>query len=109
MSNILIAYNIQFFRRNILGNFRNIMISINPLLDQFITDYKTPDEINEFLIAEINSILNGTVASETIISESIVSANISISNTGLHQDPDYDHSSNPDYELPTIQLLEISQ
>ena len=109
MSNVIDTYKIKFVTRNFNGSLWNVTNSTNAVLSQLIGDYKTPDEVNNFLISEINNVLNGSIASETIISESMISANLSLQTTGLYQDPDYDPSSSADFELPTSDLLLIAK
>ena len=108
MSDVIDTYKIQFLRREIHGRFWNIMTSSSEVLDQLIDGYPTPYLINEFLIQEINNVLDGIIVSETIISETMVSAVITPQNTNLYQDPHYDPTSNPDFNLPTIDLHAIA-
>ncbi|MBS1520284.1 MAG: hypothetical protein JST50_04770 [Bacteroidetes bacterium] len=109
MSTILETYKVQFSKRIINKRTLKLIYSINDVLDQCIADYKTVDEVNNFLIAEINKVLNGVSSSETIISESMVSVVISSDTTKFYQDPNYSPTASPDYSIPTQDFKVIAQ
>lgn len=107
MDTILETYKVQFLKRVINKRTLKLIYSINDVLDQCISDYKTADEVNNFLISEINKVLNGVSSSETIISESMVSVVISSDISKFYQDPNYSPTSSPDYSIPTQDLKVI--
>lgn len=85
------------------------MHSVNGILDQFIDDFKTVSEINDFLLVYINNILTGISPRQTVISESMVSAEMTLRITNLYADPDYQPGDPPDFSLPTTHLKEIAE
>lgn len=109
MSTTIETYQIRFVTRFIQNGYKEQMYSINHVLSQFVNDYKTIDEVNDFLISEIDNVIDGISASETIVSESMVSAEITSSVTNLFQDPDATPTDPPDISLPTSDLKEIAE
>ncbi|MDN5288988.1 MAG: hypothetical protein JWR38_5262 [Mucilaginibacter sp.] len=109
MSTVIDIYKIQFVKKFLINEYIKTISSPNSVLDQFITDYRTPNNVNNFLLSEINNVLNGISSAETLISESMISVIVSSNISKFYQDPDYSVTDNPDYSMPTQDLKEIAE
>lgn len=97
-------YKIQFVKKCLIDGYVKTMCSSNECLDQFITDYKTADDINYFLLNRINKVINGVSAGEMIISESMVTVIAAGDTTDLYFDLDSSLPGQKEFSLPTNDL-----
>lgn len=109
MESILEKYKIKFLERIIFDRPHKLIYSINDVFDQCISDYKTVEEVNNFLISEIDKVLNGISSEETIISESCVSVEISNDISKFYQEIHYLPGSPPDFLIPTQDFRKIAE
>lgn len=107
MSEIIEKYRIQFVIKHLLNEYIKSMHSLSDSLDQFITDYKTVDDINNFLLFEIDKVLSGISENETIISQSMVTVIVHNDISMFYSDPDYSSLYAPELSLPTQDLKAI--
>jgi hypothetical protein len=104
---VLHQYKISFFKKEILNRIFYGMKSINPLLDQLITDDQTVDDVDESLEA-INALLNGDINEINYSGQSLNTIVASPLITLIYDDPEYDANSSH-FSLPTSEFKIITE
>ncbi|KAB2914646.1 MAG: hypothetical protein F9K23_13025 [Bacteroidetes bacterium] len=112
MSNILKQYQVNFYKKIVSGiNFSFCESKLKPTLCQFLSDYILGDDIQEFIINQIDSVKTNTITIAKIYiqisSDTGIIAYIDINNTKFVYTDKGGSWSFPDEQLPTDDFEKI--
>jgi len=99
-------YNVKFYLKAIFDKRYKSLESGNPIFDQFMTDYRTPDVVNKFILSNIDDVLSEREEQIYITSESSIEVKINQDYAEFYSDL---ANKTSDFTLQTIDFKKIAQ
>jgi hypothetical protein len=107
MNEALEKYNVLFYKEMRHNRYVPIISSVNEILNMFFLDYYQAYLAQDFIIFEIDNVINGVVHETTIVSESVISIKIARDISEIYGWDD-SPTALPVFVLPTQDFKEIA-
>lgn len=104
---VIQQYKVNFFKNTIHGSVYNGVNTINPLLDAFLSEDQTLEDVNETIDA-LNTLLNAEIANVNFSGESLITIVADQSTSTIYELPNYNPNT-LSYSLPTVDLKELAE
>lgn len=95
-------YKVRFFKNTIHGSVYNGINTINPLLDAFLSEDQTFEDVNETIDA-LSALLNAEITNMNFSGESLITIVADQNTSTIYEVPNYD-AKTLSYSLPTVDL-----